>query len=148
MNGTLVTYASLDKKIRFFDLKTSSERVSAIQGHSGTVKCLYVCESKGILVTGSYDTSVRCWSIESGKCLAIFQGHQQTVSCLGMFDEYGRIISGSLDKTCKVWHLNKKTCWRTFKHSYPVVAVAINEEICITYINIIYLFIYENIIII
>lgn len=49
-----------------------------------------------------------------------------------MFDEYGRVISGSSDKTCKVWNLSKKTCWRTFKHSYPVVSVAIGEEICVS----------------
>ena len=28
--------------------------------------------------------------------------------------------------------MNKKKCWRTFKHSYPIVCVAINDTICIS----------------
>ena len=28
--------------------------------------------------------------------------------------------------------MNKKKCWRTFKHSYAVVAVAIGDELCVT----------------
>lgn len=31
-----------------------------------------------------------------------------------------------------VWNKGKKSCWRTFKHSYAVVAVAISEDICVT----------------
>lgn len=114
LNGTNVAFASMDKKIRFIDLKTSAERLSTIQGHSGTIKCIYICETRGILITGSYDTSVRCWSIETGKCLSIFQGHQQTVNCLSMYDDYGRIISGSSDKTCK-GNYKKKEVFFSFR---------------------------------
>jgi hypothetical protein len=28
--------------------------------------------------------------------------------------------------------LSKKKCWRTFKHLYPIVSVAIGEEICVS----------------
>jgi hypothetical protein len=31
-----------------------------------------------------------------------------------------------------VWQLGRKKCWRTFKHLYAIVSVAIGEEICIT----------------
>jgi len=101
-NGkNIVSYASLNKNVFFIDTKTVAESDSRISGHAGTIKSIYICESKGIVVTGSYDTTIRVWSIESGKCLIIFQGHQDTVSCLSMYDFYGRIISGSSDKTCK-----------------------------------------------
>ncbi len=101
-NGAnLVAFGSFDKKIRFLDIKTASERSSTIKGHAGSIKCIYICELKKIVLTGSFDTSIRCWSIETGKCIRIFQGHQQTVTCLSMFDEDERIVSGSNDNTCR-----------------------------------------------
>ncbi len=72
LNGTNVAYASMDKKINFIDLKTSIERVSSIQGHSGTIKCLYICESRGIVITGSYDTSVRLVNYASFQLIHLF----------------------------------------------------------------------------
>jgi F-box/WD-40 domain protein 10 len=96
-----IAYGSFDKKVRFIDLKSASEKASAIQGHSGSIKCIYICEAKRIVLTGSYDTSIRCWSLDTGKCLRIYQGHQQTVSCIYMQDERETIITGSSDKTCR-----------------------------------------------
>lgn len=132
LNGpTTVAYThSLDQKVRFIDVKTGVERPPTIQGHAGSVKSMYMYEKKRLLITGSYDTSIRMWSIDNGKCARIFQGHQQTVTCLAMFEPHERLISGSADKTCKVWLLGRKKCWRTFKHRYPIVSVAIGEELC------------------
>ena len=59
-NGkNIISMASFDKKIRFIDLRTSNEKESSIQGHAGSVTCIYICEEKGIVITGSYDTSIR-----------------------------------------------------------------------------------------
>lgn len=59
-NGaSLVAYGSFDKKIRFIDIKTTSEKSLVIQGHAGSIKCIYICEKKKIVVTGSFDTSIR-----------------------------------------------------------------------------------------
>lgn len=49
-----------------------------------------------------------------------------------MFEDNERIITGSVDRTCRVWVLSRKKCWRTFKHRYQIVSVAIGEEICAT----------------
>jgi F-box/WD-40 domain protein 10 len=60
LNGAnLVAYGSFDKKIRFIDIKAASERNIAIQGHAGSIKCIYICEPKNLVVTGSFDTSIR-----------------------------------------------------------------------------------------
>lgn len=101
-NGkSTIAFGSFDKKIRFIDLKSATEKKMVIQGHAGSIKSIYICETKGIVITGSYDTSIRVWSLENGKCLRIFQGHQQTINCLSMHDEHERVISGSSDKTCR-----------------------------------------------
>jgi F-box/WD-40 domain protein 10 len=125
-----VAYGSFDKKIRIIDLKSAIERNTSIQGHAGSIKCIYVCESKRMLITGSYDCSIRCWSIATGKCLRIFQGHQQTVTCLTMHDALERIISGSTDKTCKSKseQATKQASFNIFIPSYHFYSLAVGQK--------------------
>lgn len=132
LNGptTIAFSSSFDQKLRFIDIRTAIERPLTIQGHAGSIRCVYIYEKKRVVITGSYDTSIRMWSIDSGKCLRIYQGHTQTVTCVSMFEGNERFITGSVDGTCKVWLLGRKKCWRTFKHRYQIVSAAIGEEIC------------------
>ncbi len=60
LNGiNSVVFSSYDKKITFYDLKSSTEKVSPIQGHAGTIRSIYIYETKNILITGSFDASIR-----------------------------------------------------------------------------------------
>lgn len=60
LNGdTTVVTASFDKKIRFIDIKTAEDKPLTIQGHAGSIKCIYISEACGIVITGSFDTSIR-----------------------------------------------------------------------------------------
>ncbi len=60
LNGdTTVATASFDKKIRFIDIKTAEDKPYTIQGHAGSIKCICISEACGIVITGSFDTSIR-----------------------------------------------------------------------------------------
>lgn len=54
-----IAFGSFDKKLRFIDLKSATEKNTTIQGHAGSIKCIYICEEKRIVITGSFDTSIR-----------------------------------------------------------------------------------------
>lgn len=59
-NGSnTIAFGSFDKKLRFIDLKSAIEKNNTIQGHAGSIKCVYICEPKRVVITGSYDTSIR-----------------------------------------------------------------------------------------
>ena len=60
LNGaTTVAMGSFDKKIRFIDIKTAEDKPMTIQGHAGSIKCICISEARDIVLTGSYDTSIR-----------------------------------------------------------------------------------------
>lgn len=73
------------------------------KGHTNGVMCLQFDDR--ILVTGSYDATVKIWDIETGQEIRTLVGHTQGIRCL-QFDE-SKLITGSLDKTMKIWN------WRT-----------------------------------
>nr|KAG5713481.1 hypothetical protein BaRGS_025029 [Batillaria attramentaria] len=128
--GGLIALGSRDRKVRFIDCESGKEHGPVITGHAGSVRCVHLCEEKAIVFSGSYDTSIRCWSVETGQCLKIFRGHTDTVMTILVHGEM--LASGAKDKSCKVWNIQTGKCQRTFRHRHPVLAVALSAEVCIT----------------
>ena len=58
--------------VRVYDA-ASGEIVRVLQGRTDGVVCLEVKQDR--LVTGSFDTSVRMWDLNSGACLRVLNGH-------------------------------------------------------------------------
>ncbi|XP_070580765.1 F-box and WD repeat domain containing protein 10B-like isoform X2 [Ptychodera flava] len=121
--GRLVALGSADRKVRLVDVITSKEVGPVITGHAGSVRCVFIDEERNFVLSGSYDTSIRCWDLDSGHCLKIFRGHRNTVMCLDMSGD--RIVSGGKDNAVKVWNFLSGKCQRTFKHKNQILAVVI-----------------------
>ena len=73
------------------------------KGHGNGIMCLQFDDS--ILATGSYDSTIKIWDIETGEEIRTLRGHTSGVRCL-QFDGT-KLISGSLDHTVRIWN------WRT-----------------------------------
>lgn len=96
------------------------------KGHSDGIMCLQFDDA--ILATGSYDSTVKIWDIETGKEIRTLAGHDSGVRAL-MFDER-KLISGSLDKTLKIWDWRTGKCLSTLPgHTGGVVCLHFNENL-------------------
>ncbi|KAK3759040.1 hypothetical protein RRG08_022029 [Elysia crispata] len=126
----LIALGSKDRKVRFIDCDSGKETGPLITGHAGSVRCCFLAQNKGVVLSGSYDTSVRCWSIETGQCLKILRGHQDTVMCITVVGDV--VATGAKDNRCKIWSLETGKCKHTLKHRSPVLAVALSQEMCIS----------------
>ncbi|KAG6879953.1 hypothetical protein C0992_008886 [Termitomyces sp. T32_za158] len=87
--------------------------VRTLKGHSDGVMCLQFNENLPypafpVLISGSYDCTVRVWNMETGVELHNLKGHTLAVRAL-QFDDI-TLITGSMDHTLKVWD------WRRGKH--------------------------------
>ena len=90
------------------------------RGHTNGVMCLQFDEN--ILVTGSYDATIKIWDIETGRELRTLRGHEQGIRCLSFDDT--KLISGSLDSTLKVWNWRTGECISTYTgHSGGVICL-------------------------
>ncbi|XJO71026.1 hypothetical protein BDV3_000616 [Batrachochytrium dendrobatidis] len=70
-------------------------------GHSNSVRA--IAGQGNVLVSGSYDCTIRVWDITKGECVHIFRGHREKVYSVGYCHELRRAVSGSMDATVKVW---------------------------------------------
>jgi F-box/WD-40 domain protein MET30 len=95
---------------------------TVLKGHANGVMCLQFDDR--ILITGSYDCTVKVWDLKTGQVLRTLTGHTQGIRCLN-FDESGRLVTGSMDGTIKLWNWHTGQCCTTLatSHSRGIIGV-------------------------
>ena len=77
--------------------------IAVLVGHEGGVLSVDINLDGKIIVSGSYDETVRIWDGESGECLRVLKGHEISVNSVGVSGDGKRIVSGGRDKTIRMW---------------------------------------------
>ncbi|KAG6829668.1 hypothetical protein H0H92_003911 [Tricholoma furcatifolium] len=107
--------------------------VRTLKGHTDGVMCLQFNETLShpafpVLITGSYDRTVRVWNMETGVELHTLKGHTRAVRAL-QFDDI-KLITGSMDHTLKVWDWRRGKCIRTLSgHTDGVVCLNFDSNV-------------------
>ncbi|KAH7377703.1 F-box/WD repeat-containing protein pof1 [Pyrenochaeta sp. MPI-SDFR-AT-0127] len=97
-----------------------------LKGHTNGVMCLQFDDR--ILMTGSYDATVKVWDIATGQEIRTITGHTQGIRCL-QFDD-SKLITGSLDNTIKVWNWRTGELIRTLTgHSHGVIGLHMADKL-------------------
>uniref|UniRef100_A0A0D2XEN4 F-box domain-containing protein n=1 Tax=Fusarium oxysporum (strain Fo5176) TaxID=660025 RepID=A0A0D2XEN4_FUSOF len=103
-----------------YNWKTGRCSIKTFKGHENGVTCLQFDDN--ILATGSYDTTIKIWNIETGEVMRTLRGHTSAVRTL-QFDD-SKLISGSFDKTIKIWNWQTGECLNTLQcHTEGVLSV-------------------------
>lgn len=107
--------------------------VRTLKGHGDSVMCLQFSETMPhlnfpVLITGSYDRTVRVWNVDTGDEVRCLRGHTRAVRAL-QFDE-AKLITGSMDCTLRVWDWRTGRCIRTLQgHSEGVVCLKFDSNV-------------------
>ncbi|XP_064605533.1 phospholipase A-2-activating protein-like [Liolophura sinensis] len=102
-----------------------------VSGHSNFIAAVCVMPPDdtyphGLIFTGSNDSTILAFSLESPEPVLKLEGHTGTVCSLAT-GKFGTLLSGSWDTTAKIW-LNAKCMMTLSGHSAAVWAVAILPE--------------------
>lgn len=94
--------------------------IKYFNGHTDGVTCLQF--NRKYLMTGSYDSTIKIWKVDTGECLRTLSGHTKGVRSL-VFDSQ-KLITAGLDSTIKVWNYHTGQCISTYRgHDDAVVSV-------------------------
>ncbi|CAO3578793.1 unnamed protein product [Absidia cylindrospora] len=87
--------------------------VRLLSGHTDGVMCVQFCDAGNVVMTGSYDKTIRIWNLETGELIRVLKGHTRCVRAL-QFDE-AKLVTGAMDHTLKIWNWHTGECIRTLE---------------------------------
>jgi F-box/WD-40 domain protein MET30 len=90
-----------------------------LKGHTDSVMCLDFQDN--ILASGSYDTTIRIWDMNSCQELRVLRGHTSGIRSLQMVKT--QLISSGLDKTIKIWNWESGQCIRTMPAGGDILSI-------------------------
>lgn len=113
MPGILATNSD-DMMIMIWDINERKEKLGSslepkqrLIGHRNNVRALcWSYEYKNILLSGSWDSTIRVWDVVSGHCLALIKDHNSDVYCIASHKQLPfTFLSCSRDNTMRLWEL-------------------------------------------
>ncbi|MDB9375600.1 WD40 repeat domain-containing protein [Nodularia sphaerocarpa] len=106
-----------------------SQPLYTLTGHSHIVSSLAMSADGKLLVSGSWDQTIKIWHLETGKLVRTLTGHRDKVYAIALSPDKQIIASGSADQTIKLWHLETGELLATFTgHSHTVTALAFTDS--------------------
>ncbi|KAI9299871.1 WD40-repeat-containing domain protein [Cunninghamella echinulata] len=87
--------------------------VRVLSGHTDGVMCVQFCDASNLIMTGSYDKTIKIWNLETGELIRTLEGHTRCVRAL-QFDE-AKLVTGAMDNTVKIWNWHTGQCIRTLE---------------------------------
>ncbi|XP_068081226.1 protein qui-1 [Anabrus simplex] len=100
-----------------------------LRHHTAPVTCVDISRDGTMGVTGSVDSLVNVWQLNSHELYSTLEGHSASVTCVAFSPNGLFAVSGSEDKTARVWGLTLGLVVSTFKgHQATVTAVAAMQD--------------------
>jgi WD40 repeat protein len=98
-------------------------------GHTDTISALAMSSDRQLLVSGSWDKTVRIWRISTGELLKTLVGHDILISAIAITTDGKTIISGSKDGVIKFWDVGTGKNWQTLtSQSLGVLSLAVSQD--------------------
>ncbi|KAJ2394866.1 SCF ubiquitin ligase complex subunit cdc4, partial [Coemansia sp. RSA 2603] len=95
--------------------------VRTFEGHSDSVRA--VAGYGNMVVSGSYDCSIRVWDLKSGMEVHKLEGHTSKVYTIVLDPDQHLIFSGSMDGTIRVWNWDTGNCLRILRGHLTLVGL-------------------------
>lgn len=116
---------------------SSEERV--LTGHTDSVTCMILDESQQhvpymLLITGSWDRTLRIWNLDSGECDGVLQGATASVRCM---QRYGGdvLIAGEMKGSISLWNWKTRQLLRTIDahpEDHAVMSIDVKGDILVS----------------
>lgn len=111
------------------DPRSESSPTLLLEGHRGSVSTVVITPDSKCIVSGSSDTCIKVWDLESGQLLQSFQGSTGVNSIVITHDSQVIVISSSDSNTIQILNLDNGQLLRSLRgHAGGINAVAVTPD--------------------
>ncbi|MFM6474924.1 MAG: WD40 repeat domain-containing protein, partial [Dolichospermum sp.] len=111
---------------------SSTEKTLQLQqtliGHSDSVRSVAYSPDGQTLASGSKDSTIKLWNVNTGNLLQTLEGHSNWVTSVAYSPDGQTLASGSADNTIKLWNARTGNLLQTLGHSYSVNSLAYSPD--------------------
>ncbi|KAG1842565.1 WD40-repeat-containing domain protein [Suillus tomentosus] len=116
----------VESPVKVWDAKTG-KLVATLKGHVWSVRCL--AWNKNVLVSGSYDCSIRIWNATKWEQTAVLDEHADGVTAIAISSNSRILASASFDYTARLWNLDNGQLIRSpLQHANHVYCVSFSAD--------------------
>lgn len=94
-----------------------------LSGHEDAISAIALSPDNQLLISGSYDTTIKLWSLRSKTLVQTLTHHRDRVTCLAISPDSYLVASSSHDKTVKLWSLDGNLQQTLTGHLHKINAV-------------------------
>jgi len=135
----------LEKAVKCYDFNTSE--VQVLGYHTAPIKCLEHCPETGLLITGSWDQTIKLWDPREKQCVGT---HEQNERVYTMAISGDRVVVGTAGRKVMVWDLRnmgvveqrresslkfQTRCIRAFPNKQGYVLSSIEGRVAVEYFD-------------
>ncbi|KAF2351434.1 WD40 repeat [Trinorchestia longiramus] len=135
----------LDNQLKTFDLNTNAEAV--LGSHDSAIRCVEYCNDLNVVVTGSWDNSVKVWDPRQQREVGTHQQNYK-VYTMGMCGD--RVVVGTANRRVLIWDLRNMAhpqmrrdsslkyqtrCIRCFPNKQGYVVSSIEGRVAVEYLD-------------
>lgn len=108
-------------KHRAIDIWHGGELRHTSLGHEAEITAIVITPDSQVIATGSADTTIKIWNLETGKLICTFgshltwKAHKAGIASLAFSPIAQTLASSSSDGTIKLWNLRSRECSQTIK---------------------------------
>ncbi|MFK8037796.1 MAG: caspase family protein [Crocinitomicaceae bacterium] len=127
-NGKWLAIAGGDRAIRIYDTE-KYELKHTLRGHQALIFDLQFSNDPNILVSGSWDGTIRTWDIKNEKWISYIELDKDAPYNVKYSPNDLYILSGDLNKNIDLWEGDTKTKFRTLiGHSEPISGIVFSDN--------------------
>jgi WD40 repeat protein len=93
----------------------NGNHIGILEGHSDLIYSMAFSSDSKFLTSGSRDTSIKIWDVESKTCISTLEGHTNTVHAVAFSPVESVLVSGGFDSSLRIWDTKSKKSLRVFQ---------------------------------